>query len=82
MSNRQELFKLKAYLYLSLIAILAFTSILLYLVLSSIYRISNIPVLSFKIVYEVGRFAFMFIVITFTLLIVIAIIEVIVDLCI
>jgi len=82
MSDRQELSKLKVYFSLSLITILAFTGILLYITLSSIHRISNIPVLSFQGVYEVGTFAFMFIVITFTLLIVIAITEVIVDVCI
>jgi hypothetical protein len=82
MSDRQELSKLKVYFSLSLITILAFIGILLYITLSSIYRISNTPVLSFQSVYEVGMFAFMFIVITFILLIVIAMIEIIVDLCI
>jgi hypothetical protein len=82
MSDRQELSKLKVYFSLSLVSILAFTVILLYITLSNIYRISNTLVLSFQSVYEVSIFAFMFIVITFTLLIVIAMIEIIVDLCI
>jgi uncharacterized membrane protein YjgN (DUF898 family) len=80
-SNCKQLSSVKIYLFLSIIIFLAFTGVLLYLVLSRFERMSSVPPILQQMASEVMGFVFLFTLVVFLILILLALVEVAVDVC-